>query len=247
MGAGVPAMDSRTRLGRMARWPLRLLPGDLVVPVLRGPLRGARWVVGAATHGCWLGTYEGAVHSAFVGEARRARVVYDVGANVGFYTLMAARHIPEGGRVIAFEPVNRNVSFLMRHLRLNELSNVEVRCVALADVSGRTSFMTGSSALEGRLDSEGASMVEVTTLDELTASAQVPDPDFVKIDVEGAELRVLNGGQATITRARPAILLATHGSELDCECRNFLSARDYALDPLAHDTLLARPVAAGKR
>ena len=72
------------------RWPLRLIPPNQPVPVLRGPLRGYRWVAGAATHGCWLGTYDDEWQRRFALAARKVDVVFDVGAHAGYYTLIAA-------------------------------------------------------------------------------------------------------------------------------------------------------------
>jgi hypothetical protein len=87
--------------GRAIRWPLRCVPRDVTVPILQGPLRGARWVVGSHTHGCWFGSYEADRQRAFVRLVRPGAVVYDLGANVGFYTLLAARLAGPAGRVLA--------------------------------------------------------------------------------------------------------------------------------------------------
>jgi hypothetical protein len=98
--------------GRALRLPLRLIPRSLVVPILQGPLRGARWIVGSATHGCWLGCYERAKQQGFVRILAPGQVVYDLGANVGFYTLLAARRVGPTGEVHAFEPGAENLEFV---------------------------------------------------------------------------------------------------------------------------------------
>lgn len=104
---------SRERLaGRALRLPLHLIPRGLAVPILQGPLRGARWLVGAATHGCWLGSYELAKQLAFARWLAPGRVVYDLGAHAGFYTLLAARPVGPAGRVHAFEPLPELLSIL---------------------------------------------------------------------------------------------------------------------------------------
>ncbi len=232
-------LGRETPLGRAARWPLRLVPHGLVVPVLQGPLRGAKWVVGASTHGCWLGTYESELQAVFAREARRARVVYDAGANVGFYTLLAARSVPVGGHVCAFEPVPRNVRYLERHVQLNALRNVVVWPVALADIGGEERFASEGSAHEGRLDSGGPETVRVAVIDEITAAGRAPDPDLIKIDVEGAELRLLSGSRHTIERARPTILLSTHGERLHGECSRLLVGLGYRIAALSPADFLA--------
>ena len=76
--------SNTTALGKLVRLPLRLVPRTAVVPVLSGPLRGARWIVGAATHGSWLGTYEAAKQLLIERALKPGSVFYDVGANAGF-------------------------------------------------------------------------------------------------------------------------------------------------------------------
>src|SRR5437868_8178233 len=105
-------LSERSFLGRIARDALRLLPKDATVPVLQGRLRGKKWVVGSGEHGYWLGSYEAVKQKAFVAVASGKQVVYDVGANVGFYSLLAATLVTKGGRVFAFEPLPRNLFFL---------------------------------------------------------------------------------------------------------------------------------------
>lgn len=57
-GVNFSAVSSDRWLGQVMRWPLRLIPRSVAVPIVQGPLRGKRWVVGSSTHGCWLGSYE---------------------------------------------------------------------------------------------------------------------------------------------------------------------------------------------
>src|SRR6266568_1109680 len=84
------ALPVGSRTGRILRTFLRLVPREMVVPVLQGRLRGARWIVGSSTHGCWLGTYESPKQHAFAAALRPGDLVVDAGANAGFYTLLAA-------------------------------------------------------------------------------------------------------------------------------------------------------------
>lgn len=148
---------SRERFaGRALRLPLRLIPRGLVLPVLQGPWRGARWMVGAATHGCWLGSYELAKQLALARRLAPGRVVFDLGAHAGFYTLLAARGVGPAGRVHAFEPLPENLAFLRRHVRLNRLGNVSVHGWAVWSASGLLRFTPGGDRTTGRLDDAGA-------------------------------------------------------------------------------------------
>ena len=88
-------------LGRLARWPLKAIPKKLIVPILSGPNRGLWWVSGSFIHGCWLGWYEKPCVEFVASLIRPGMVAFDVGANVGYYTLLLARGVGPKGRVIA--------------------------------------------------------------------------------------------------------------------------------------------------
>jgi FkbM family methyltransferase len=210
---------------------------------MRGPLAGRRWIVGAGTHGCWLGTYERDAVELFATLVRGARTVYDVGAHAGYYTMIASTIVGAGGTVVAFEPVRRNVEFLTSHLRLNGLRNVRLEAVAVADVDGELPFDPGDGSFVGRLSPAGRVRVPVVSLDRLTRDGDLPDPDVMKVDVEGAEVRVLEGAAAVVARARPALLLSVH-SEPACEqCTRWLEARGYRVERVEAALLLAQHAA----
>jgi hypothetical protein len=120
------SLDSRSTLGWLIRVPLRLVPDTAVVPILSDPLRGMRWIAGSAPHGGWVGTLEREKLRSFVTRLRSGMTVWDIGANVGLYTLLSARVAGPTGRVYAFEPIPRNLRFLRRQIALNGLTNVEV-------------------------------------------------------------------------------------------------------------------------
>src|ERR1700748_2608728 len=84
-------ISNESLVGRALRSPFRLIPAAATVPILQGPLRGRGGIVGSATHGCWLGSYEFETQRAFGRLVNGGDVVYDLGANVGFYTLLAAQ------------------------------------------------------------------------------------------------------------------------------------------------------------
>src|SRR3989454_7017615 len=112
MGFNLSAVSSRSVAGKFLRWPLRFVPRELAVPIRQGALRGKRWVVGSSTHGCWLGSYEYTKRKLFESYVIAGDVVYDIGANVGFYTLLASVLVGRGGQVVAIEPLPRNIAYL---------------------------------------------------------------------------------------------------------------------------------------
>lgn len=214
-------------LATAVRLPLRLLPKGIIVNVLSGQLRGARWVVGAGTHGCWLGTYEGRTRELVCRLLRDGQVAFDIGANVGFFSLLASRLVGPGGSVYAFEPLPANLLALRRHVDLNDCKNVRIVDAAVSSRSGTERFMEAASPAMGGLSDGGCLEVRTLALDEGIETRRLPEPDFLKIDVEGAELRVLEGARALLARKHPSIVLSAHGWRLFEECRDLLRDSGY--------------------
>jgi FkbM family methyltransferase len=208
-------------LGRLLRLPLGFLPGKTIVPILQGELRGYRWIVGSGVHGYWLGSYEWDKQQFFCEVVREGQVVFDIGANVGFYTLLASCLVGPRGKVFAFEPLPENVRYLERHLELNECGNAEVLSLAMSDRCGFASFSLSGNRFVGCLDEQGELKVRVSSVDALVLEARLPFPDVMKIDVEGEELRVLRGASRTIERCQPLVLLATHNDHVHSLCVDF--------------------------
>lgn len=219
-------LPSDTLLGKFLRYPLRLLPTELVVLVLRGPLRGSKWIVGSSLHGWWLGSFEHKKQTRIASALKPGSIFYDIGANAGFYSLLAASLVSPG-KVYAFEPLPRNVSYLRRHLELNETSNVEVLDLAVSDRTGTAFFEEAACRLMGHLAQEGTLSVRTATLDSLLFEEKISPPTVVKIDIEGAELLALRGASECIQRYRPVIFLATHGHEVHEACRQLLESWGY--------------------
>lgn len=217
--------------GRALRLPLRLIPADAVLPVLQGPLRGMKWIAGSGNHGCWLGTYEHDKQLLFHAAIERESVVWDIGANVGLYSLVATR---KASRVIAVEPLAENVRYLERHIALNGIRNVEVLVAAVGHECGRESFYRGDNRSTGHL-APGSLEVDVITLDSLCAKFGAPD--VIKIDVEGAEYLALQGAERCLT-ANPIIFLATHSSTLAGQCSDLLRSAGYVSTAIAEDEFI---------
>jgi FkbM family methyltransferase len=198
-----------------ARWR-RAFP-RVPVPV-RLPFGG--WFLARADHmGSALiyGGFEEA-ETAFVQKFLRAGMtVLDIGANQGFYTLLAAKCVGALGKVIAFEPSPRERKALRWNLRVNGCRNVVVEELALGNEPRETEkplyvvqgAQTGCNSLEPPAEAGATSVmsVRVTSLDGYLAARQVKRVDFVKLDVEGAELSVLQGSRKLLEgRPRPVLL-----------------------------------------
>jgi FkbM family methyltransferase len=152
---------------------------------------------------------------------RPGMTVLDIGAHHGLYTLIASRKIGPQGRVVAFEPSTRERKNLLKHLRLNRCKNVNVEGVALGSKSGRGELFvvegvqTGCNCLRPPNVAEPTTKiaVEIATLDESLERLGIQHVDFIKIDVEGAELDVFAGAKRLFERQpRPTILVEAHDS-----------------------------------
>ncbi len=225
-------ISNESLIGRALRSPFRLIPATAAMPILQGPLRGQRWIVGSATHGCWLGSYEFETQRAFAGLVRRGDVVYDLGANVGFYSLLGAQLAGYEGVVYSFEPLARNLGYLRNHIAINRLRNCVVVEAAVADVDGEMRFASSEEPTTAHLSESGEVAVRVCRLDSLVERGEIRPPSVMKIDVECSEVKVLEGAANTIGEFRPRILLATHNRELHAECVEFLARRGYRVEML---------------
>jgi FkbM family methyltransferase len=225
-------INYRSFIGRVVRLPLRLLPKNMVMPILQGQLRGKKWVVGAGEHGYWLGSYEMSKRIAFEHEIHPQMVVYDIGANVGFYSLLAAHLTGPEGKVYAFEPLKRNVEFIRRHAALNHLDNIEVFEAAVSDQEGKAFFDPGVSIATGHLSDSGTVRVQQVCLDEMLIEGILEPPHALKVDVEGAEYAVFQGAKKMIEAHRPLIFLDTHGRDVHALTIELLASYGYQFETL---------------
>jgi FkbM family methyltransferase len=169
------------------------------------------------------GNLESAVQEAIVRHLGRGGVFYDVGANLGFFSLLAA-HIAglDEGRVYAFEAAPDNAEAIRVNAALNAIANVEVLSAAVSDRAGLGRLQVVDDQSWSKLIDYGEHPftervieVELVAIDDLVASGSLPAPDVVKIDVEGAELAVLHGMAQTIARHGPAIICELHDTHAE--------------------------------
>ena len=207
------------------------------MPIWQGKLRGKKWIVGSSNHGCWLGSYEYDKRILFERIVSEASVVFDIGAHVGFYSLLASVLVGSSGKVYAFEPAPRNLKYLREHLHLNRIKNVEVVELAVSNCNGLVSFDYGPDSSAGFIAGNGELKVESVTLDKMILEECIPFPDFIKIDVEGAEMQVLEGAESLLDDSSPVIFVATHGREIHFNCIQFLRSYGYDILPIGSTEL----------
>jgi FkbM family methyltransferase len=197
---------------------IRMKNQDSVIQ--RGAGKGLRFNPGGSNAAYLLGTAEQEVQDVLKLWLRPGMNVYDVGANVGFITVIAALLVGDSGNVCGFEPVPLLADQVVHNAGLNRFRQVSVHRVALSDQDGEAVFQVSENLTMGKLvnreshehEATDHLMVRKCKLDTLVAMGGLPDPDVVKIDVEGAEANVLDGAVEVLRRARPALLIELHST-----------------------------------
>lgn len=235
--------EALLRVPRAERLARGLISGrDVVIP--RGVGRGLRFNAGASNIEYALGRNEISVQEALASLLKPGDIFYDVGANVGFFTVIAAHLLGPEGRVVAFEPVPENARIIARNVELNGFRNVELHEAAAAERSGEAELMltaySGGAALEGAPpppDLTGTLKVETIAIDDLVARG-CPPPQVVKVDVEGAEIPVFDGMTVTVESHRPAIVYEVDAANPEAHaahaarCHDWLRTRGYQIRKL---------------
>jgi FkbM family methyltransferase len=215
----------------------RLLPQPLALAMRR------EWLAWRIVTGTAFEEHELVLLPKYVGPGD---VCWDIGANSGMYTLPLARL---ASRVFAFEPVPHSFEILERVTRRARLRNVTMRPIAIADFEGASRMRIPTEGFYGgyylaALDQQGSVQVTVSSIDSLIA-AGVPEPDFIKCDVEGAEARVIEGARDLLRRRRPIWLLETFEDHVVAMMQSFgyrahIHAGDGRLLPVEHRTPSSR-------
>jgi FkbM family methyltransferase len=218
-----------------------------MLSVRNGPLKGKKWIAFTGSRFI-LGTYEPFKTAAILENVHQGDVVYDVGAHVGYYSAIASMLVGPRGQVIAFEPRPLNIQCLKQHVRVNRLSNVQIVESCVGDRPGPCRFETRTGTGTGHVSDHGDLHADMVSLDNLFGKGDLPEPDFLKIDVEGGETAVLKGARQVVQKAHPILLVATHGVAEHAFVTEFLGQAGYQyaiLDPQGGkgDTeILAKPI-----
>lgn len=174
----------------------------------------------------FTGLHEPWVQQAIADRLRPGMIFWDVGAHIGFHTLSASRIVTASGMVRAFEPSSENRQRLLANIHRNNASNVVVEsCAVGADAGSVMLYEHSSSTMRSLIPEREQSLGEVVTcrtLDELSLS-NLP-PDLIKIDVEGAELDVLNGAQHLLRSVHPILIIEFLSAERLGEARKLLTS-----------------------
>jgi FkbM family methyltransferase len=214
-GDGVRARALRVGIERLETGVLRVPQGHgggLVLDLGYLPISHAH--LGALA----FGNLESAVQEAMVRHLGRGGTFYDIGANLGFFSLLGA-HLAglSEGHVYAFEAAPDNADAIRSNAELNAIANITVFQQAVSDHAGRGRLQVVDDQSWSKLaeygehpNTEQVIEVELIAIDDLVRADEIRPPTVVKIDVEGAEIAVLDGMRETIQTHKPAIICELH-------------------------------------
>lgn len=209
------------------------------VEVAAGALRGTPLLLDLQTEkDYWLGTYEPELQQAARDWLRPGMRVFDVGANIGYISLVLARAVSPGGRVVAFEALPANIERLKANLALNPGAGVTPVAAAVVDSSRAVTFLTHASGSMGKAQGSAGRedqayptriTVDGISLDDYIYTQGNPPPDMVKMDIEGGEVLALQGCARTLRSARPLMFIELHGEAAAAAAWRALKAEGYTL------------------
>ncbi len=166
-------------------------------------------------------------------------VVYDIGANCGQMSLLFNKLVGPSGKIFAFEPYVPAFEALKENVALNHLKNITARQVAVGDSAGKgflsfNATRPTQSKMEKvepsyQFDDSYSTQVQCVALD---GEKELPPPNFIKIDVEGAAASVLKGAQKILESYSPMIYLELHGPEEQAAVDELLIQRGYTVESL---------------
>lgn len=209
------------------------------VTIAAGVLRGMRMKLNLQSEkDYWLGTYEPDLQEAARQLIQPCMVVYDVGANIGYISLMAARLAEEGGHVYSFEALPTNVDRLKANIDLNDLTRrASAIHAAVTDQTGEAVFLAHESGAMGKAKGSagreenyaGELRVPAIALDDFVYPQGNPPPQVVKMDIEGGEGMALRGMEKILANIRPIFMIELHGQEAAREVWVTLTSAGYSI------------------
>lgn len=217
------------------------------VQVQSGPLHGRRLMCSLRhQRSCYLGNFEPYKAELLAQYLAPGQVFFDVGGHIGYFSLIAAGCVRPTGLVVAFEPSPQNVEQFKQNMQLNSdlLPFLALEETAVADTVGTSVFENGNNSYVGHLvpsaaqtgpgGSGGVTRVNTTTLDDYSERTG-RWPNFVKIDAEGAESRILEGMTRILAKTRPILLVEIHDAASREFLTNFAKQHSYSSQRVADD------------
>ncbi|HBE43647.1 MAG TPA: hypothetical protein DDW27_21120 [Bacteroidales bacterium] len=206
---------------------LKSFLSGVYINIKSGPLRGKRWSI-ASGYKFIRGNYEQYKTDAFLEHFTEGSIFFDIGAHIGYYSSIAAVINKGNGPVFAFEPRPMNIKFFRSHIKVNNFQNVTLIEAAAGQDDGFVQFDDNHGSATGFVSGKGNLEVNQVSVGKMIKEGSLPVPDFIKIDVEGGEIVVLNDLAGVISSERPKMLVATHSKECRDFTEDFLKKNNYS-------------------
>jgi len=218
-------------VGYILRWYAhRFLEGS-IVRIKSGHAAGFKWKrCHRYVNGYWIGQYELPMQKAIVRELAAGDTFFDIGANAGFFSLVAAKIVGYNGKVLAFEPLPDNAEYISEQFTLNDLEYCHVIRDAISAYVGTALFSydkpgTSTAHVGNSKGGEKSIQVKLNTLDNVTRTWGIPK--LVKMDIEGAEVAALEGASNLLQKGCVTFLIELHGPDCEVGVREILSNNGY--------------------
>jgi len=168
-------------------------------------------------------------------------VVFDVGANIGIYSLVASKTIGQNGKVYSFEPADRAHSCLLKNIEINKFKNIVPIKKGVSNYSGNATFNVCDDDAYNSLGNEPmrkiikTEKISVVTIDDFVKENNIKKVDVIKVDTEGAEYLVFKGADKTLRKHKPVLLFEYNRSVVKGysnslgDLTDLIKSLDYAL------------------
>lgn len=207
--------------------------------IAAGNLAGTKMMLNLQTEkDYWLGTYEPELQAAANELVKNGMTIYDIGANIGYISLMMAKICAPEGQVFSFEALPNNIKRLDENIKLNNMeTTIHIQPKAVVDSSRPVQFLIHSSTSMGKAAGSAGRVeeydqeieVEGIAIDDFIFKGRHLAPDIIKMDIEGGEVLAIKGMQRMLSEFSPIFLIELHGKEAAAAVWNELTQNGYSI------------------
>ena len=199
-----------------------------------GPIRGRKLFMSPQiSPRMWFGIDEPWIAQLCKSQLRKNSVVYDIGAHVGYTTVLFAHHLKDTGAVHAFEILPSTAELLRNTVEANQFQNVVIHPVGLGAEEAIQQFPIGPTAMTSIRaavrEGQRVERCEIVALDTYGRKRGLPRPALMKVDIEGAEIQFLQGSLELIDECQPTMIIAFHSKNLLRQGYTLLTSLGYQL------------------
>ena len=218
----------------------KILPKNKPIRIFLGPLFGLKWYYFSSVPSFYFGHFEIKKVRLFIKNVIKKKSILDIGANVGYYSLLAVKYAESDCKIYAFEPSKRNFEYLIKNVEANNIKNIFSIEKAIIDKEEEVFLQENDLGVLDTVGGEsGDYKVLGISIDNFCDNNKIT-PDLIKMDIEGGELLALQGAINTLKKYSPDIFLSAHSDKLEEECLSFLSNLGYKYEKIEDGDFLLK-------